>query len=549
MSAQRLLIIGLDGATFSILGPYMEQGRLPNLKRLIDTGTAGTLRSTLPPMTCPAWPTFATGQGCGKHGLFTFIMYDVATGRAEFVNNRACRCKKLWHYAAEQGLRPACISVPITYPADRFDGLMVSGFPAIGLDQHSFHPPEKMEDFKAYVGDWEMSSGMVSPQRTLAEKVAYFARKMNEEVESRVRALQFAVTTVDPHLAVVVLKTSDNMQHALYGLAAPREPGAPPHDELRRRVADIYAKLDEGVGRFLETFGDDANVIVMSDHGFTRQRGKLLCDELLSRDGLVVQSFRQRVNELTDAALRRLRSRLKLHRLKPDAAPLAARSEKRRKYVEGQSADLTRSKAFCAAPTCMGIWLNLRGRNLHGIVDPVDEADRLCELIAERLLQVQDPATGQAMFKAVHRKEDVYSGPCLDRIPDLLVEANPGYGLSPGFLAWKRGRPPATSLSWPDGDHAPEGIVVLNGPAFTKGQRIEADIWDIAPTALAVLGLPVPPEMDGRVLSEAFAEGPAVHRPSPGQAVVADTTAAEASPYSPEAEALITKRLEDLGYL
>ena len=91
-----MLLIGLDGATFDILCPMMDQGRMPNLKGMIERGASGVLMSTMPPITAAAWTTFMTGKGPGKHGIFDFECYNVRTNELTFNSTYLVRDRTIW---------------------------------------------------------------------------------------------------------------------------------------------------------------------------------------------------------------------------------------------------------------------------------------------------------------------------------------------------------------------------------------------------------------------------------------------------------------------
>lgn len=546
MGKHRVLILGIDGGTFNILGPLLEQGRLPNLARLIANGVSGTLRSTFPPVTCPAWPSFATGLNCGKHGLITFIIYNPATGKAEFVNNRKLAVKKIWQYASHANKSVACISVPITYPADQFDGLMLSGFPAYTLDDLSFHPAELREEFRKFVGDFDMSARLAAPHLTIEQKVEQCARVIESELSSRVRGLEFAHKRRPLDLGIVVWKGIDTMQHSLYGLAAPPEDGDPCRPALREAVARIYEKVDQAVGQCIEIFGDDADVLVISDHGFTRLRRGFLVNEFLGQHGLLEEKLGYRLRAKANALAQVLRRRLGLYGKSRTMLELGARSETKRTELEGAHLVWSKTQAYSALASSRGIWLNLAERSPNGIVKPGSEQAEVTARLKELLMGVKNPDNGQPFFRRVVTKEEVFEGPYLDTIPDLVLDCLPGYRTESGRRAFRHHRHPSNKVAWPAGEHEPEGIFIATGPSFRKGVKLDADLWDIAPTTLHLLGIRVP-EMDGKVVKDALTEAVAVRAPEHDISAAASDT--RESSYSVEAEDEITQRLMDLGYL
>ena len=201
------------------------------------------------------------------------------------------------------------------------------------------------------------------------------------------------------------------------------------------------------------------------------------------------------------------------------------------------------------------IFINLEGREPAGIVRPGAEYERLRQELADALMALSDPETGNSIVRRVYRREELYDGPFLDRAPDLIIDWK-------DYAFWGRGR--YDSQGTPvfefqrrfdfsgmplTGSHRPEGILIVNGPGVRSGARIEgAGLPDIAPTILGILGLPVPGYMDGAVLHRAFVEGAV-------ESIVSDSVSlATSSPggelaYTPEEETEISQHLQDLGYL
>ena len=142
----RVLIIGIDGGTFDIIQPLISKGKLPHMAHIMEKGGHGYLKSTIPPMTFPAWNAFMTGVNAGKHGVFDFTERVLGTYRIRFLNAKARKAKTTWMLASEAGKRVCVMAVPVSYPSEKINGYMISGFDAPGVDAkanpESMHPPE-----------------------------------------------------------------------------------------------------------------------------------------------------------------------------------------------------------------------------------------------------------------------------------------------------------------------------------------------------------------------------------------------------------------------
>ena len=126
------MIIGLDGATWTVIDPWIKDGTLPHLARLRQEGSWGNLRSTIPPITAAAWSTFMTGKRPGKHGVFHFIkLFDddgsTANGQPELVSGRSIKSSTLWDILGHQERRAVLVNIPLTYPPRAVNGVMITG--------------------------------------------------------------------------------------------------------------------------------------------------------------------------------------------------------------------------------------------------------------------------------------------------------------------------------------------------------------------------------------------------------------------------------------
>ena len=119
----KVVIIGLDGATWDVLTPLMARGEMPTLRRLAEEGASGTLKSTTPPMTPTACVTLYTGVNPGKHGIIGFENLP-KDGQTELVNSTSWRYKTIWQILSENGRRSILVGLPLTYPPQEINGIV-----------------------------------------------------------------------------------------------------------------------------------------------------------------------------------------------------------------------------------------------------------------------------------------------------------------------------------------------------------------------------------------------------------------------------------------
>jgi predicted AlkP superfamily phosphohydrolase/phosphomutase len=309
----------------------------------------------------------------------------------------------------------------------------------------------------------------------------------------------------------------------------------------------------------LAALAPDAAVMLMSDHGggFNQRGAEYLNDWLASLGFLhtvaeqpaIAGRLRQAAAaplrwgyELLDHSLSRP-AKLRLVRLLPGVR------EQMETMLAFGDIDWSRTQAY-AYGSRDDIWINLQGREPHGIVPP-SQYDALRDQIIGYLYATRDVADHEPVLETAMKRESVYSGPYLDKAPDILIRWQTTRVIRGLYVPGKDGPPPQVPPLRPNlnnGGHRLHGIFVMAGPGVRQGHTMgESLLWDLAPTILHYLGVPIPDDMDGTVLQEAFKsewlQSHPVRFAAPGEAH------AEAADYADDEEAIIERRLRGLGYV
>lgn len=548
----RLLVIGLDGATWTIARPLMEAGRMPNLARLVTAGTAGPLASTVPPISAAAWVTFLTGQNPGRHGVYQFRRLDLSqySGYSDRLTSSLDYAgSSFLEMAGQRGLRVGAVGIPMTYPPFPVNGFLVSGFPRPFGPKAQVYPPE----MAAQLGRWdEMPDNFnfsLSPEKTV-EAADFWVRKYTDIALEALAREPF-------DLFLIVWNSTDNIPHLYWKYT---DPAFPAYDAAgASQFGDVinhqYEMADREIGRLLEALPSDGrtSVLVMSDHGMgpyphrqVHLNAWLAAQGLLSpvagasdKPGLINRTISALREQMPTEWRVRLRDRLPAG----VKAGLFARHMNLNR-VDWASTRAYRMKVF---PTVEGIVVNLHGRQEQGIVEPGAAYEALRTRILGCLADLRDPVTGDPIVERASRREDLFSGPHLDEIPDILVELHEAYTGGALFAG-----PLVTPMSLDDlsdysATHRPTGLFVFSGPGIRQGAWLEGShIVDLAPTLMHWLGLPVAAAMDGSVLSDLWE--PAALR-TPEYADYAAGQPAENGGLTSEEETAIREQLAGLGYL
>lgn len=543
----RVLVVGLDGATWDVAEPLMEAGRLPHLARLVREGARAPVRSTLPPVTLPAWSTLLTGTLPGKHGLYDFTRRIPGRHRLQVLNSTHRRYPTLLELISARGGRVASVAVPSTYPPSGLNGVEIAGFDspvALSIDASFCHPPglwrELVRRFGGmdFAGFQELRIGPGWHGRALA--------CLLEEARRKEEICTWLLGRERWDAFMVVFGESDTVSHHFWAFHDPRSPRRPAvvPPGAGNAIVAVYERLDQALGRLMEEAHPDLACVV-SDHGFGGASHRVLhMNAWLAGQGWL-QWRRARMPFPGMGALGRVPANLveRAFRAAPPLAVEGAYSLSRYRFL-----DLAHTQAFSDelnyAPS---IHLNVKGRDPSGVVADVDSAARaLSDLLLDWRVE------GQPVVRKVHRREDLYPGPCMDLAPDLVLELDMPGGYSPSLLPSRPGSPAFRNLGPAEGGkgagmpgaHRREGLLVLHGRGVARGVGLDAGLQDVAPTLLHLMGEPIPQSMDGHVLEEACAEVP-----GPGGTCGPVPRRIKEAPYNPQEEAILRKRLSSMGYL
>jgi len=551
---RKALIIGLDGATFDVMDPLLAAGELPHLAKLMADGVWGRLRSTLPPNSAPAWTAFLTGKNPGHYGILNFRYLDLhnySGYTSRFASSAAFAGRTFLDAMSQQGQGVVAYRVPMTYPVWPVRGVMVAGYPTPDRRQAYTFPPELGEELTPIA--------LHSHDEILGAGVAEERRNADFEIEAIEQTMSRFLQAGEQDLYVCVSGITDGFQHKFWKYVDPQHSLYDPAEAAQHGdiIAEYYRKLDGMVGRLVAQAGSDWLVIVMSDHGGGPRPGQALnLNAWLQQMGwLQVRTGRKRP---LHRATRRLVEWARHSFPFPDWANrhLPERVKLRISEVRSNAGlvDWARTRAYRVdlQYPAQGIEINLRGRQPEGIVELGAEYEALRSEILDALRGLTDPDDGRPLVREAYRREEVYAGPFLEEMPDIVLLTDPAYqgGDETDLLITEV---PHSFLSRFSGDHLMEGVLMMRGEGLIRrGERVEgAEITDLAPTILYALGCPVPQDMDGRVLEEALEPGVLAHHPVVHGKPLGDVRegAATGEVYSDEDEEGIRKALEGLGYI
>jgi predicted AlkP superfamily phosphohydrolase/phosphomutase len=558
ISQNSVLVIGIDGATFDLIKPWASRGELPALARLMEEGAHGVLESVPNTNSAAAWVSFATGNNPGKHGIFYFDEPVFGTYKRRYLNGSFRRSKAVWNYASDAGKSVGVINVPMSYPAEPVNGVMISGIDSPGTWSEGFiHPPHLAKPLRSMLGDYIIEPGI--PQLIKAGKKDRALDLLLKTVDCRRRYAKHLMSHVPWDLFIVVFTMSDAVQHFFW---KDMDPAHPEHTaEGGNRYGDtilkVYREIDSAISELMDDAGE-ATVFIVSDHGAGfNQRGAEYLNPWLADTGLLEYSQTpllrgaflsalQTLYRLIDKRLSR-ETKLRLMRFLPG---MRERVDAATSY---RSVDWSRTKAFNDGARDE-LWINLMGREPKGIVRAGEEYEKLRDFMMESLLQARDLKTGERVVNEARRREDIYHGKHVSKAPDIFVQWRQDFvisGLQSTGSGKSRPGKTAAAIKPPlfSGGHRRNGVAIVRGPQIKRGHAFaKAGITDLAPTILYLLGLPVPEDMDGRVLQEIIRED-YWQRHSPERRPIETESRTDEEDYSQEDKKKIWEKLKGMGYI
>jgi predicted AlkP superfamily phosphohydrolase/phosphomutase len=563
-----VFVLGVDGATWDVLEPLIHDGLLPNLARLRERGCWGPLRSVFPPLSPVAWTGAMTGRNSGKHGIFEFLEHRHSPLAGRVNTSRAIQGELLWEIAARHGKRMVVGGVPMSYPprpAGRFPGFFLGDFLSPDGAPDFSSDPELFAALQKEVGPYRAWSTSIHDGGNEAAVNA----DLHSFLEQHLRTVKFLMNRCEWNLFVFDLMATDRLQHELWHVWDLTHRAAKGRERelaaLRPKLIAFWQALDRGIGEIEEGLPRDAAFLLISDHGFGPIEYYVNFNVWLLEHGYIAlqDSFYVRQKHwcyqrgVTPEWFYGVMNRFGLgaHRVKRFRGKQNSRLDRVAEsvFLSRRHVDWSRTRAY-AQGNFGQIFLNLKGRQPNGCVAREDARPLLDDLKAA-LQAIPHPETGAPLIEHIYERDDLYQGPYASLAPDLTVVLTDWRYRTIGLHDFTTHRVISPAFG-PTGDHRMDGILVATGPAFRAGRvPRNAGLLDIAPTVLQLLGVPIPDDMEGRVLSELFdPAGTPAAVPSLAPALAAASASGTAArsmnpPDAAEEDAAIRQRLADLGYL
>jgi predicted AlkP superfamily phosphohydrolase/phosphomutase len=457
----KVMVIGLDCAEPSLLfGAWLDH--LPNFRQLIQAGVHGKLRSCDPPITVPAWSVMTSSRSPGTLGIYGFRnRADYSYDKNTIANGTAVVVDRVWDILSRNKKQVILIGIPQTFPPKPVNGALVADFLTPDIKTEYTYPPALKDEIASVVGEYILD---VRDFRT--DNKACILRDIFEMTEKRFKLAKYLLSKKPWDFFMMVEIGVDRIHHAFWAYMDKGHKKYKPGNPFENAIFDYYKFVDAQIGGLLELADKQTTILVVSDHGAQRMEGSVCINEWLIREGYLTLLGS---HPKTPVALAKLK------------------------------VDWSKTKAWGDGGYYSRIFLNVKGREPEGIVSPEHYESLRTELIEK--LEAMPDDKGVLLGTKVHKPEQLYqvrNGVA----PDLFAYF--------GNLAWRSagtvGRDSIYTFendTGPDdANHGYHGVFIARpaGNTAAGGTLDGLNIQDIAPTVLNLLGLPVPGEMEGKVI-------------------------------------------------
>ncbi|GAB3687855.1 alkaline phosphatase family protein [Salinarchaeum chitinilyticum] len=500
------VVVGLDGANWELLQPWLDDGDLPNLGELRTSGVDADLQSCLPPVTCPNWRCYSTGKNPGKLGVYWWEKIDAENRTLSTPNSRSFKSANFWDYLNEDGQTAGVVNLPMSYPPFELDEFMVAGGP--GSEQEDYTtPPELGDELDAAGYDVHPAAAVTSSDDTDA------AEAIVDLIDQRLETYRNLLQDRDVDVAHCTVFYVNVLQHYFW------------RDEPTHRAWQV---IDDHLGAIREEH-PEATLVLLSDHGCAEIDTMFYANAWLEREGFLqtktdaTSAFdrfgvnKKRVSKIAE----RFGARNFVATITPEfvkrRVPMDEEGAKREQKLE--RVDWSNSRAIASG---------------QGLIYVLDDSEETRNEIMDRLSDLESDVSGTPIAREVLTREEAYEGPYVEDAPEIVFDQTPGIHTS-GAIG---DNPVFEDVSHWRAENVRTGLFLADGPdVVTSDVDGPVDITAVAPTVLHSVGCPVPDDVDGEPL-QLFDRGEPTYRDPITPEFVTGTGSEE-----------VEDRLEDLGYL
>ncbi|MBD3181834.1 hypothetical protein GF312_06055 [Candidatus Poribacteria bacterium] len=529
----RTVLIGLDGATFSVLNPLMQNGTMPFLKDFIGKGVSAILPSVIPPLTPPGWTTIMTGRSPGNHGILDFFRFESPESKyLTFNTARNIECETIWSIVSRHDQKATTLNFPTMIPPQPISGFIVPGWVTWRSLRRSCYPSslydklKEIPDFSIKMLGMDLGTEEQAVSGCPEDEWVEWVKHHIDREKQWFTVLKYMMINEPCELTAIVFDGVDKLQHLFWRFIHPDfmpNEFTPKEQEINKLCMQYFSQMDFFISEIVNLAGDDGRIFMVSDHGFTASSEVFYLNTWLSQNGYLTWSEKAEAHE----------------------NPYELGVSNAMRYFE--LIDFEKTTAYSTTPSNRGLYISVAGRKDEFGIPPEKYESFRKELI-HKLMQIKDPNSGEQVVKKIWTREEAFAGTAMELAPDLTLDLR-----DHGFTSILKSDSFIKKRKEITGTHHPEGIFIAGGNGIHKGLKLnEVSILDVVPSLLYSMSIPIPEDLEGKVPVEVFdkeyirenpvADGPPTTKPE-------KNTASSKFKQSEEEKAKVMEKLKALGYL
>ena len=477
----KVIILGLDGATWRILEPLARNGEMPNLKSLMAKGSWGPLESTIPPVTGAAWLSLATGLNPSKTGIIDFLK-RTEDFNLKPVSSSDFKNISLWDILSNSGKTCAILDYPMLYPPYKINGFILSTW---GGEVKTYL--RKLEkDLKNLLEDYDI---FVNYHEEKYDDLNLFIQHLNQALEKKLKITHQILTRENWDLFITVISHTDWIQHRLWQYIDEQHPLHNKQESLQilPHFLEFWKKIDKHIG---ELASIASYFFIVSDHGFGPQYGCFNLPKWLEKKGYIKRKrslktlFKPIASALEGTFIAKL-------------LPEKVRGQGIKLLKPISEIDIAKSKVYILGHTIPFGALYLNSKN-------PEQTTALKNELIDSLRNIKKDIN-QDVHVTVFDAKKIYVGNKTELLPDIIFTINNWSCVIVKDFKANFLYKDAPYSNRHTGSHRLNGIFLVCGPDIRNGFKAKGfKIYDIAPTILHIFDVSIPKNMDGRILTEIF---------------------------------------------
>src|SRR6056297_1688069 len=402
-SEKELLIFGLDGATYDLLDTWFDKGKLPYLQQLVENGVRSDMKSTIPPLTGPAWTTFQTGVNPGKHGVFDWgSSGELDYGRG-MIDASSIKTKTIWELLSEKGKRVGSIGLPVTYPPKQVNGFITTGVLTPKAAEDYVYPPELKNELENHVGKYRFAP----THAEMALNTKQWISELKKSIKNREETALHLLTTQDWDVSLVYFMETDTVNHHLYHKNTGDSINSAQSSLEEDPVLEVYARVEQAVKTITNQIANEnTNIMLVSDHGFGPLKWIFNVNSWLLKKGYL--KLKKSVSvKIKNTAIKLGFNQKNLYKVGDFLGPLARGNEWEMEgfddilgkiFLSLNDVDWKNTKAYSRGGVTGALRLNIKERENKGCIEP-EEAEKIREKLMADLKDIRNPYTNERVIE------------------------------------------------------------------------------------------------------------------------------------------------------